>query len=1048
MAIKTIYQNPSITDQVVIPLPCPDANGCFFANPYKVDKVTIYYLQTDFTTGGTQEISEQAPSNLAQQNLNNAVATWCADPTADNLAAVQTAQGQIATSGTTNTFYYTQANPVTIVGSPLYPAWLSSDVEDALITHVTKDANGNTQYGHFLYDWQPEGVREGNYYVCWTWTPLPAGTSLSAHVRFALSGNTDISTSIPIHRTTPGKYITLLERYTPEMFNMTLSAADLTPSILTRFNVALSNGFTLIEDLANQLIDLIDANVVTESVLPLLSNLFDLKLKSTDVTRWRRQTKTAIPYFKSKGTLKGLADAMAAAGIRLRKLTLLWQVISLYTWVDDFLIDTPPQSQFVLSRIALPIDPLNFQLSYRRNGSASYEDLDSSYVSFTSLPGQTVMNWLGETNPAPIRLQSGDRIKVLYQYAPVPSYFEQQVENYVRMLPLADQRDENSQDYPLKNWNVRVIEQDDPLFDLVIKTRFPFINFLVFGKIRTEFPYSENLYNSDEYNGSKRNSKLPCDIDKDFVDPCSYCQGSEFTIDIEIDELSNDRIVEAQNVITEYAPFHAVLHSLNLAGGQEDFIQSPVEDIQSLVQVSGVQVVLGGMGQTVFNRARFYGLSLDVITREMLANVQTSVASELGSGYNARIVMYAQNCDLNETGVNPAISVLEIMAPHPQAGVYSVSDLTHHTAVVNGVVEPLNQSAFTFRLSNNYYQNSTTSIFQDNIYNLTDPNVHFLKYEIKTQWDVDHGYAGPVWKVAIPGFMVNSYPILNVLPDGSLLLDDSQGGLPSTNLAVNYKLLDGGGNTVVSSVTGVIQVTPQGRIEIADANFTTLQGYLLPGYWVLYNGTQYQITGYVHDEPMQFYIAGYTGGNVAGVSIDVYQRLFDNEIGTLGYEGMILVTPYNYEQLLNIQNGSNPPVHVLENNSFKENYLVVINGSYFAIAGIDGNTMTLVGPHQNWTLAGVPITFGILHYEKVIAQVSNSVTNPYFDSENNQVFTQLDRSGYEFITNEIQNASMFWMNRLNMQKPGGEKMDELTQKEAVSFHIDYLDGSVADGEIQ
>ena len=119
------------------------------------------------------------------------------------------------------------------------------------------------------------------------------------------------------------------------------------------------------------------------------------------------------------------------------------------------------------------------------------------------------MNWLGNSNPNPITLNPGDRLQVLYEYRPITSMFEQQIENYIRTLPLADQRDETQQDYPLKNWNVRVIEYDDPLFDLVVPTRYPFINPLIFGNVRTEFPYSENMYDSEEYNGGKRAFNKP-----------------------------------------------------------------------------------------------------------------------------------------------------------------------------------------------------------------------------------------------------------------------------------------------------------------------------------------------------------------------------------------------------------------------------------------------------------------------------------------------------------------------------------------------------------
>ena len=207
-------------------------------------------------------------------------------------------------------------------------------------------------------------------------------------------------------------------------------------------------------------------------------------------------------------------------------------------------------------------------------------------------------------------------------------------------------------------------------------------------------------------------STNPCDIDKYFLDPCSLCQGSKFTIDIRINQLSNDRIKEAQEVIQEYSPFHAVLHSINLAGGMADYIQAPSETIEQLIQYIGTEIVLGGMGQMVFNRARFYGLTLDVITRGMLANVVTVVPTDTAVGTNTAIMLYGQNVIFNNIGLNPAESVLKSWLPSPHTGQYTVDTPGLHTVQVNGIVEPINTSAFTFRLSNNYYQNSTTSIFR------------------------------------------------------------------------------------------------------------------------------------------------------------------------------------------------------------------------------------------------------------------------------------------------------------------------------------------------
>ena len=85
------------------------------------------------------------------------------------------------------------------------------------------------------------------------------------------------------------------------------------------------------------------------------------------------------------------------------------------------------------------------------------------------------------------------------------------------------------------NWNVRVIEEDDAFFDSVIPHRHPFYDDVIYGHVRTEFPYSENIYNMEEYNGSIRNSKSPCDIGRTFIDPCFSCVSSSYIVDVEIE---------------------------------------------------------------------------------------------------------------------------------------------------------------------------------------------------------------------------------------------------------------------------------------------------------------------------------------------------------------------------------------------------------------------------------------------------------------------------------------------------------------------------------
>ena len=133
-------------------------------------------------------------------------------------------------------------------------------------------------------------------------------------------------------------------------------------------------------------------------------------------------------------------------------------------------------------------------------------------------------------------------------------------------LPLADTRDGRYVEYPKMDWNTHVIEEMDPLFDLIVNVKNPFYDPVIFGKIRTEFPYSEQAYNMDEYNGSLRDSYDPKDIDKNFVEPCRNTISSRFNAELTIQDLSNIRLTEAQEIIAEYIPFHAMLHTLQFNG--------------------------------------------------------------------------------------------------------------------------------------------------------------------------------------------------------------------------------------------------------------------------------------------------------------------------------------------------------------------------------------------------------------------------------------------------------------------------------------------------
>lgn len=1073
MEPKTISENPTIADRIVFDLACPDADGCFLANPYKVDNVKIFFIERNYSGTSYSSYDRTIYDTTVKAQLDEAIKTACDSPTEDNLAEVDKLRTQLNASAKVDTFYYNDAKTVAVFGEEDYPAWLSTDDSEALITNVEEDEDGDPIYGRFQLEWMPLGMKEGDYFICWTWTPNPSGESLSDHIQFNLGGSTLLTTSIPTHFTNPIKYSTLLERYLPEMFKLKLGDGDLTPPVLSEFNEAVAKGFTGLEDLANQIVDLIDANATHESLLPLLSNLFGSKLTTNDPTLWRRQIKQAIPLYKKKGTLAGLEEALDQSGAILRKFTRLWQVVSKYTYQDYFLVSD--SDEFVLTKTAiLPIDTDNFEIYYRASDDDDWTELSSDYVSFANDDDVTTMTWIGNTlSYNPIELSEDDSIRVVYQFVEVPDNDEQTIEEYIRTLSLADQRDERDQDYPPKNWNVRVLEEDDPMFDLIINIRNPYADPLIYGRVRTIFPYSENIYNMEEYNGSTRDSYDPCDIGKEFLDPCTFCAGSKFNVDVEIKELSTDRILEIQDVIRDFVPFHAMLHSLNLYGGFDDFIQPPGEEIESLVNMAGGEFTISGNAQMIFNRSM---TSAAEFKRDELTNLTTELSSENAVAYNEEVVLYSPNVFFNQLPLDEdqEFTYLEILSPSSNAGDYTVENAGRsYIDIVDGVPsDPIDQSAFTFHLSNVRGTKSNASIYQDDVHKLTDANIDFYTLDIKTQWDVDNtDYTGGPWTVTIAAYS-DTYEIKNILPDGTLILDDVSSTLPtSTVTGISYVLKDDSNVTKASSSTGKHTLTRRGRVNlgttltirgssqtISDVRdfFDSYHDYG-KNHYVLYDGVQYAFDGITTGSTNEFYINGYTDSDQVGVNISIFQRLSHAAKGYFHYRGMKLVTSTNLESTLGIRNGANAPVlytttdvhgtnyiEQFENDTFKENFLILIGTNYYAISEIDNNLVWIIGPDKDWKISGTPVVFDVLKSAKLGGTIPER-EHPYTPGAE---FDLLDRRGNDVIGNSIEEeVSMLMLSSALNAASDGEMLEFSAQQEGIGFSIQMADGSVQEGEI-
>jgi len=970
---------------------------------------------------------------------------------------------QIEESKKKSNFYYKDAIAVKTFGGnidpetgEIFPAWLNpalvpEDISDKIegdnILAPYEEENGEIVDGKFTIDWQPFECREGDYFICWSWMPNLAGDIFSNHIFFSLEGNGQLTTSIPTHLASPKKYELLMDRYLPEMFKVIISNADLTPKVLQEFNYSVAKGFTFIENQANQMIDLLDANSTHEQLLPLLSNMLNLKLKSNDPTLWRRQIKKAIPNYKKKGSIEGLKSALSDAGVKFLSIKKLWQVVSKYTYQEHF--EYKGSNRFRLSKnIVLPID-LVFKL-WRRNKDSDWVDLTqeesdwhSSYIQIEEEVNDLI--WIGP------ELQEGDSIRILYKFRSMPEG-ERTIDEYIRLLPLMDQRDERSQEYPVKNWNTHLIEEDDDLFERIIPVRHPLADPIVWGRVRTEFPYSENAYNMEEYNGSKRDSYNPCDIDKDFIDPCSQCLSSKFTIDLEVEKLSDESYIEANKIIEEYMPFHAIVHSFNLAGAINEFIRPSAEKIDALVTFSREDFLLAGEGQHIFNRDVQHNQLKDV-KRNLLADysVVTNGSETTWSGIlkNQNVALYSSGVNTEDDLFNENFSktsqafesknintsnieddpfessnILEVLGATNKN--YSLSSFGSSAKVHQPVEQNMIGPLFEYRISNkiaDFYakiDQSDQIIFSDN-------DADFGILGIITQHDVNMSLSNlEPWKLR---FLDKIYLIENILPDATLLIKEESVAAPIEG----WQLIDRGSIVKYSNSESQSQLTTikLGLVEVNDSENTDklkIGDYVYIDWQSL--NKQYRIKSF-NKFKNKFYIENYEEGDIGWENIKIYRRIVQNKVGQFCHEGIEFVANENIESILGISNGINQdPQNILSNN-LKENYLLIRDQKYYSIIEIEGSKLKLNGPIDDWTTEGEEAEFSIYKFEKQNLDLKER----QLPNVPGYKFESIDRSGSGTIDVNQENYSSLSLAILNSS--GSDKIDLINQNESIEFDIEY-----------
>lgn len=1093
--ILTIEQNPSVLDKILFSFNTRDANNNTI-DPYKVDNIKIYFIERDFASTGNKEYSSDFYNNrdfvklethdndssaidglktnfitkyspIVQGTLtgtvfkNNSVINAFKVDAKNNFIITDTAEQQsqeykitcgsvdletgsvvlewnqnpgsfavqlnyeYKKSSGNDFFYYKEAKPVKIVGSEDYPAWLSTDLSNSLIE------KSDCSIGSFSYTWDATGSREGDYFICYTWTPYPGIQSLSSHEKFYLSASTEINTSIPSHQTNPNKYEILLDRYLPEMFKTTISEQDKTPGVLGQFNKSIAQGFTFLEDMANQIIDLFDANSINESMINYLSNTLDLKLKSSDPTLWRRQIKEAIPLFKKKGSIQAIKESFSQAGMKLLRLTNFWQIKSSCFQVDSFFYESKLNNSFILSRKPI-VDNSEYAPRVFLTKMGSTEPIELNFINTIEKDADrpTKINWISSYS-----LENGDIVRFEYYYRIPNNEKEKLIEDYIKSLPLLDERDEKAvikdaqvfQEYPLKNWNARLIREDDPLLDSIITEKHPFHENLVFGKVRTEFPYSENVYNMEEYNGSIVDSSNPCDIDKDFIDPCSHCRSGKFDIDLEIEGLSSDRILEAKEIISESFPFHAVLKTINIFGSNTEFVTPPIEDLEILLQYKYQESAISG-GLNVFQRNKY----LENLKNRNELSDKNSSGSYSAKFYNKEIVLLCPNFNFNSLSISENCYV-NIFSPSTNSGRYPVIKKNKNQLTISGIAEPLNSSPFYFRVYNELLQ-SNISLTRNDWVELEDRSVDFEKIAADAQ-QIKININNQYYLFDIIKF-INNHKIL--IKNNDLVINQ--------DISVNYKIINRNNEEIIlknntKNSSCLIKYTNNSAVEFSGdfPSKAVLKNYKNILEFAV-NNIQYscEVTGF---DENYVYIKDYNGGNFGSMPAKFQQILIDKEWGGLYYNGVLAKINGNLKNILGIEDEPKSST-----DSIKEDYAIRINtkNDYYFISDInydenlDITVLNLSGFFDNF---GTEETDG-LDLQTTIYKYTKKAVYLTDDDTSKQVFFHgVNRTSNEQITNKQKSKSseIESVSALSKQKDG--VTDCFEQNENIQILITNLDGT-------
>jgi hypothetical protein len=349
------------------------------------------------------------------------------------------------------------------------------------------------------------------------------------------------------------KYRLLIDRYMPRMFGFVITPNDITPEVVNALNDAVIPGFAFLDDAIENLLLSFDLKTNNDHVLQLLAGYSGTKLKG-EQKYWLSQVKNANKIRKKKGTKEGLELALKSVGAELIKITHFWSFTSKFVRTCSF-----KQPPFILPT---PLAGNDFLKVWNNDKETDEFDIVESKDGLTTLS---------------IEPEGVVRIQYLQKDNP-----DQELEKYLLSQPLADRRNEKDQIFPPKNWDTRLIAEDDENFKKFFQEDHPYVDPIVFGKIQSTFLYGENVYNRETFSGGEKDSTSPRDIDENFVDKCDG-RTSQIDVTVKVPNIAYKNIIN--EILTELLPFHATIKVLKLMVENSEILMNSTDNIFTTIRV-------------------------------------------------------------------------------------------------------------------------------------------------------------------------------------------------------------------------------------------------------------------------------------------------------------------------------------------------------------------------------------------------------------------------------------------------------------------------------